>query len=238
MVSLFLLLHDAPVQVRGIPGRPLRGARDRRRLPWWSDTAQAEMDAAMAFERLAWEIGRHGAPASLVERCVRAAAQERTHAALAVRQGGEEPHQRMAPRRLPSLAQLAVENLQDGVLGETVNVAHAQAEARLAPPRERAVLERIASDERDHADLGEAIVRWCARTGGAPVRRTLGAYPLRAIQVRPLRTGPGPAALRGWVRARALQLELSGPWPRERPAQPRRAAGPTTGPARETGSTR
>lgn len=192
-----------------IIGRPLRGAKAPSARDWWSRAAQDELDAAAAFGRLANELLAHGAPTSLVDRCEGAADQERQHARLAEACGGAPPRARTAPRPLPPLAVLAIESLEDGVLGETVNVAHAKAEARRAPATEQAAFRQIATEEAAHADLGEAVVRWCVAAGGAEVRHALARHRLRLGRVNRLRAGPGWGAWRAWLRARRLQALLS-----------------------------
>lgn len=146
----------------------------------WLTTAHQEAESIIAFLDLEQRLRRVGAPAELTQRCRVAARQEARHARLCcalARHAGQDAPATVTPRhrRLPSLGplrgrrrrsevlQLAIESHIDGVVGEGSSAEALQAEAdSAADPWIARTLAGIAADEREHAALGEAVVRWCA----------------------------------------------------------------------------
>jgi len=134
-----------------------------------------------AIERTAAELRALGAPDALVQWCLDAVEDERRHAAAclavaerldgrAVTLGAVDPG---SPRDL-DLAQLAVKTLLEGAMPETVAAAEAWLAAeRCMDPEIRAVLETIAAEEQDHAELGWAIIGWARAMGGREVDEAL-----------------------------------------------------------------
>lgn len=60
------------------------------------------------------------------------------------------------------LARIALESYQDGWLDEGASASEMEERGRSAgTPEERRAFERIAGDERRHADLGRDVVLWC-----------------------------------------------------------------------------
>ena len=162
-----------------IPGRPLR--RRRRRgflLPadvGAGDEARMEYASVASFAELGLQLMALGAPTALVLRCHRAGLDEIAHATALDRLAGGEragfgpiPHLlgrrvggRMSTRRR-RLARIAVESYRDGWLNEGTSAADMARRAGSAgTPAERHMFERIAADERRHADLGRDVVLWC-----------------------------------------------------------------------------
>ncbi len=153
----------------------------------WLHDAQKEHASVPAFSRLSWQLIAVGAPANLVEAVHVAALEEIDHTrrcfALAAGYGGRSHSAEPMPDLLLGgaldlpgrpLEAIAVESLKDGCLLEDFNadVAAACAAACLEPVT-RDVLERIAREERAHAELSWKIVAFCVERGGAPVRRAV-----------------------------------------------------------------
>ncbi len=79
-----------------------------------------------------------------------------------------------AHRRRRHLARIAVESYRDGWLNEGASAADMEERARGAEsPDERRAYERIAADERRHAELGRDIVLWCFEEDPQSVGRAL-----------------------------------------------------------------
>ncbi|HMI94171.1 MAG TPA: hypothetical protein VK509_22520 [Polyangiales bacterium] len=144
----------------------------------------AELEAASvpAFLLLAGELAAAHAPHALVQRALRAAADEQLHAGLTA-QLAERHLGRPALVRVPEVVQrraleagastvrLAIESWLDGCCAE----GRAAAQAATAAERShdvaaRAVLARIAADEQRHAELAWSILEWALRAGGADAR--------------------------------------------------------------------
>lgn len=171
---------------RGTPTFRVAGLsrRHRRTLgAHWRRLAELEHASITAFEHLALQLRFVGAPEHLVVRCTTAAAQETDHAErcfdLASRYlGGEVRPGRvtMPPIGEPILAALAVESLRDGMLNESyaawiaAQQLHSCTDGHVAR-----ALRVIAHDEAEHAELSAAIVEWCVRVGGPPVRAAVEA---------------------------------------------------------------
>jgi hypothetical protein len=162
-----------------IPGRPLR--RRRRRgflLPEGNgagDEARMEYASVASFAELGLQLIALGAPTELVARCHRAGLDEIAHARLLERLSGGDrtrfgPIPRLLGRRIGGrlatrrrrLARIAIESYRDGWLNEGASATdmHERA-AAAATSVERQTFERIARDERRHAELGRDVVLWC-----------------------------------------------------------------------------
>jgi hypothetical protein len=174
------------------PGRPLR--RRRRRgllLPVddgeHNDEARIEYASVASFGELGLELMALGAPTALVARCHRAAIDEIAHATaldrLAGRDGsrfGAIPHllgRRIGGRfggRRRHLARIAVTSYRDGWLNEGLSAADMEERAQTAARvEERRAFERIAAEERAHAELGRDVVLWCFEESPEAVGRAL-----------------------------------------------------------------
>jgi hypothetical protein len=175
-----------------IPGRPLR--RRRRRgllLPaedgTHDDEARIEYASVASFGELGLELMGLGAPTALVARCHRAAIDEIAHATtldrLAGRDGsrfGPIPHllgRRIGGRfrsRRRRLARIALTSYHDGWLNEGLSATDMASRAETAESAdERAAFERIAAEERGHADLARDVVLWCFEESPRAVGRAL-----------------------------------------------------------------
>jgi hypothetical protein len=148
---------------------------------YWTENARAEHASVPAFSRLSLTLVALGAPAQLVEGAHRAALQEIDHARLTFDLAARYSGRLVAVgpivelRRAPAvtagtLEELAAESLVDGCLLE--GIAAATAAESLERVRDEAVrkaLVVVARDEREHAELAWAIVKWCCFKGGSSV---------------------------------------------------------------------
>ena len=146
-----------------------------------------EYASVASFAELALQLMALGAPTALVLRCHRAGLDEITHATILDRLSGGEgtsfgpiPHLlgrriggRLSTRR-GRLARIALESYRDGWLNEGASAVEMEERARSAgTPEERRAFERIAGDERRHADLGRDVVLWCFGEAPGGVGRML-----------------------------------------------------------------
>ncbi|MFO0678788.1 MAG: ferritin-like domain-containing protein [Polyangiaceae bacterium] len=142
-------------------GGPSRGAV----ADWFVRAAALEEASIVAFERLAVDLERIGAPASLVDRARVAAEDERRHTdltkRLAARFGGVPVAPTVPAHEAKSLLALAVENAVEGCVRETFGAltAHVQSE-RAMDPKARAAFGVIAREETEHAALAWDLHAW------------------------------------------------------------------------------
>lgn len=132
---------------------------------YFASMAHLEAASVIAFERMAAELGAHGAPEGLVARALAAAEDERRHAraigALAAERAATVPEV-VAGAFLPrSLLAMAVENRREGCVRETYGalLAHYQARASGSPDVRRAMT-AIAQEETEHAALSWDLDAW------------------------------------------------------------------------------
>ncbi len=139
-------------------------ARDARGL-WWSQIHCLEKEAVYAFIQLAGELEALGAPASLVTRCLEAAAEEVEHAqqtgALAIQFGGSlAPVPPATTSSTRTLFELALHNVSEGCVRESFAGIEAIWQAERAEPATRPTLRQIAREECGHAALSWDIHTW------------------------------------------------------------------------------
>jgi hypothetical protein len=152
----------------------------------WLHDAQKEHASVPALARVSWLLAAVGAPADLVEAVHVAALEEIEHArlcfALAAGYGGRSHTVKPMPELLVGgldldgnpLERLAVESLGDGCLLEDFNADVARTCARTCRDRAtRTVLERIAREERSHADLSWRLLEFSLERGGPRVARAV-----------------------------------------------------------------
>ena len=143
----------------------LRGSPRSR---WWAQMTALEFAAVTAFEELAADLERLGAPADLVLRAIGAAEDERVHtrmcaamAGVPVPCGAAAEHR---PHRVASLLEFARVNAAQGCIRESFAALEALVQSQRArDPRARAVLKRIADDEVRHGQLSWDIDAWAAQ---------------------------------------------------------------------------
>jgi hypothetical protein len=127
--------------------------------------AHLEGCAVLAFEELAQELVRFGAPESLISRAKEAADDERRHQATmtsyARMYGADVAAAQSSPHRYASLFELALHNAQEGCVRETYGalVALHQA-ARAGDAALRSDLVQIAQEEVRHAEWSHDLALW------------------------------------------------------------------------------
>jgi hypothetical protein len=171
------LMDGAPVAA------PL--ARDlvaRLRDAWLADAAMEHASVA-SFARLSLELVTLGAPPGLVRGAHEAALDEIEHARLAFGLAhaldpssapkGPAPFAFAGMAGLStSIEDLVAATVRDGCVGESfASLVAAESALGCTEPRARAVLSRIAEDERAHAAYAFQVAAWGIRVGGAPARR-------------------------------------------------------------------
>lgn len=156
-----------------IYGRPVSGLAAPQ-LPveldavgcYLANAAYLEEASVAAFEILEAELRAHGAPAELLAKARRAAAQEAVHAqmmgGLAQRHGSPVPVPPPIPARAPrGLAAMAMENAIEGCIHETWSALIATWQAEHAPELAlRQLFARIAHEETEHAALAWEVAAW------------------------------------------------------------------------------
>ena len=145
-----------------LPAGPVRSDAVGRHL---AHMARLEGAAVVAFERMAQDLERLGAPRSLVERALAAAGDEIVHARLmaelARAHGVSCLPVEVEPQDELELFAFALENAVEGCVRETFGVVDAAFRATRAPTAElRALYARIAADEARHAELSWDVAAW------------------------------------------------------------------------------
>ncbi|MCB9549312.1 MAG: hypothetical protein H6706_26210 [Myxococcales bacterium] len=219
-----------PIGVRGVclpaPVRVALDAPTRQALgAAWLEDARMEHASVATFERLAGWLGALGAPEALVREARRAAADERRHAAACFDLAGGYLGRRYWPTPVeagptapPSLAELAVDSLVEGCLGEGAAALEARAAAAAATEEgPRRALAVIAEDEARHAALAAHVVAWAEQRGGDGVRRAV-ADARRRLRLRGRRDRSAPTPPAGGPTGGWRRLASRPPGPRPAPA--------------------
>jgi hypothetical protein len=149
--------------------------------------AHLEAASVYAFEVMQAELGRAGAPASLVRAAARAERDERRHAhataRLARRFGGAPVRPRVRPAGRRSLEAMAVENAVEGCVRETFGALLATWQARHAKDATiRRAMTGIARDETRHAALAWAFARWAESRLDASARARIARARSNAVR--------------------------------------------------------
>ncbi len=126
-----------------------------------------EAASVIAFEHIAADLARFGAPKELLDWALRARDDERRHtnaaAGLAKRFGAALVAPEVLTAENRSLFALALENAVEGEVRETYGAALALHRADCAGDDDmRAHLRNIAADECDHAAFSHALAKWIA----------------------------------------------------------------------------
>lgn len=126
--------------------------------------AHLEAASVIAFTQLAARLARWGAPAALIDRCRRAAADERRHAALLgalVERAGARVPPALSRADDVSLVDAALDNAVEGCVHEAWSALRAAWVARHADdPELRGIYTEIAADEAGHAQLAWDLHTW------------------------------------------------------------------------------
>jgi hypothetical protein len=128
-------------------------------------SAYLEAASVHAFERLAEELRRWGAPADLIESAQRARADEVRHAeqvgTLARLRGAEVPSAQVEAAQERDLESMAHENAVEGCVRETYGAMVGAFQALVAQqPDVRSSMRSIAEDELEHAALSQRVHQW------------------------------------------------------------------------------
>lgn len=143
-------------------------ARDRLARAWL-EIGRMEHASIAAFARFCLQLLELGAPRALLVAAQAAMADETEHTRLAFALASHYAGTRLGPGALPMSGALRESQLEDvlelvvreGCIGETVAALEAaEALAHTEDPVVRNVLERIARDERAHAELAWRFVAW------------------------------------------------------------------------------
>jgi hypothetical protein len=132
---------------------------------YFARCAHFEAASVVAFQQLAVELRALGAPDDLLTAVACAEADEARHAAItgtfAARFGGGVPRVEIERQGCRSLEALAIDNVIEGVVGETFGAAIALWQAQHATdPDIRRAMATIAADECEHAALSLRIDAW------------------------------------------------------------------------------
>ncbi len=162
----------AMIPAMGPMGRPLGPVATGAHLLFapseriWAARAEDEARSVHAFDALCPVLEAHDAPAGLIERVRRAAADEARHAVLAARLAGcptptparIEPLSDVDPGSITARLDLARESFVDGCIGEAFAAAVLSEESRRTGEPMGAA---IAADEAEHAVLAWDLLAWC-----------------------------------------------------------------------------
>ena len=145
----------------------------------WANDAAMEHASVAAFARFTLELLSIGAPPEILLEAQTATRDEIEHARMCFTMASRYVGRPIGPDALDthgagglrSLAEIAAATVKEGCIGETLSAALAEERARgAAHPYTRSVLERIADDEANHAELAWRFVGWAIATGGETVR--------------------------------------------------------------------
>jgi hypothetical protein len=135
----------------------------------WLRAARLEHASIAAFGRFLLELLAFGAPAELVNLTIQAMDDERRHAELCFALASEYAGVPLGPAELdlegalpaPTLERSLVTAIREGCVGETIAALEAAELAeRVSDAVLRAVLTRVAADEKRHAELAFRFVEW------------------------------------------------------------------------------
>jgi len=166
--------------------RPRRTRSSNRTAAELSIAAQLEAASVCAFEVLALDLQRFGAPRVLVASARRAARDETRHARAmtraAKRRGCTPPRVQAKARSAASLKTIARQNADEGCVRETFGAAVAVIQARTArDPALRRTMDRIARDELRHAAFSWRLHEWLLSQLPPTEGRRLAAVRRRAL---------------------------------------------------------
>lgn len=184
---------------------------DRRSVSeGWTFAAQQEHASIASFSKFALELLAVGAPPSLLVSAHRAGLDEIEHARMSFKVASICAGQPLGPGPLPISAQSITQSLSlqasavaaalDGCLNETIAALEAGAAADTTKHEAlKLVLEEIARDEQNHAELAWEYVAWAIATGGRSVRDVIKTAAERAMTELEAEPGPAPVAVpNGW----------------------------------------
>jgi hypothetical protein len=151
--------HERLVMLPETPSEPSLG-------DWLASAAYLDAASASAYERLHRELATFEAPERLVHDCARAYRTELCHAddfARLARRYGARPSLPPKPvgLRLRAPVDMAIANAREGIVRTTYGAAAARFRAqRATAPDIREVMQTIADDECEHAELSLRLAVW------------------------------------------------------------------------------
>ena len=176
----------------------------------WTFAAQQEHASIASFSKFALELLAVGAPPTLLVGAHRAGLDEIDHARMSFKVASLCAGQPLGPGPLPISAQSITQSLSlhasavaaalDGCLNETIAALEAGAAADSTNHEAlKLVLEEIARDEQNHAELAWEYVAWAIATGGRSVRDAIKAAAEEAMNALEAEPSPVPGATpSGW----------------------------------------
>lgn len=160
----------------------------------WREQALMEHASVAAFARFSLQLLQLGAPADLVDAAAVAMQDEVRHARACFELARRYSSEDMGPGPLAiggALEQtdptaIVLDALREGCIGETVGAIEAsEALQHCEDPAARAVLERIAVEEGQHAELAWRFVAWALETRPEILERVREAFALELAGARP-----------------------------------------------------
>jgi hypothetical protein len=154
----------------------------------WAEDAALEHASVAEFSRISLALMGLGAPARLIALAQRAALDEIRHAETAYGIASALAGRSLGPGRLdlsatdvtPSLIALVQDTLEDGCIGEALAALElAVAATTVTDPALAEAMTAMADDERRHAELGYAILRWALEVASEGERAAIA----RAIEL-------------------------------------------------------
>lgn len=132
---------------------------------YYARVAELESAAVVAFERMLIDYADAGAPLVLLRRIEDAQRDEIRHtrvmSTLASTYGAEAATPRVAPRRTPSLLEMALENVTEGCVRETWGALSARYQSQAAETfTDRQIWSQVADEEARHAELSWDLHAW------------------------------------------------------------------------------
>ena len=167
----------------------------------FAEDAALEHASVAEFSRFALSLMSLGAPARLVAAAHRAALDEIRHAEISFGLASAFLGRDLGPGALAldraeplptTLTELVITTLRDGCIGETIASLLAAVAARSADAPIGPALSAIADDEREHASLAYAVVKWAIEAATPAERETIRAAIDAAIASA---TDPGALAV-------------------------------------------
>jgi hypothetical protein len=162
----------------------------------WREQALMEHASVAAFARFSLQLLQLGAPAELVAAAAVAMQDEIRHARACFELARRHSSEDVGPGPLAldgaleqkGLTEMALDTLREGCIGETVAALEAaEALQHCEDPAARAVLQRIAVEEGQHAELAWRFVAWAIETRPGLLDRVREAFTHELASAHPAR---------------------------------------------------
>ena len=153
---------------------------------YFANCAYLEAASVDAFIELAEQLRSWGAPEALIERCMVAAEEERTHTmlmdTLADAYGGIRPEPSADPQSSTTLFEVALHNAVEGCVQEAWAACVAMHQSLHAEESLRSIFAQIAKDEIKHAQLSWDLHKWLCTQLSEEERQRVAVAQLNAIR--------------------------------------------------------